>query len=175
MRRHGIRVRAKRRFRMTTDSKHAFPLAPNLLDRQFAAPGPNRVWLADITCIPTGEGWLYLAVVLDLFSRKVVGRAMRDTMAQELTLVALRMAITNRRPAPGLLHHADRGSQYAAHDYRRLLARHGMRCSMVGKAIAATTSWTCPKKVESSDQPPPGSTKHPIGPPRGGWSRASAC
>jgi transposase InsO family protein len=84
---------------MTTDSKHAFPLAPNLLDRQFTVPGPNRVWLADITYIPTGEGWLYIAVVLDLFSRKVVGRAMRDTMAQELTLVALRMAITNRRPA----------------------------------------------------------------------------
>jgi putative transposase len=82
---------------------------------------------------PTKEGWLYLAVVLDLFSRKVVGWAMRDTMAQELTLAALQMAITNRRPAPGLLHHADRGSQYAAHDYRRLLTRHGMLCSMSRK------------------------------------------
>ena len=115
---------------MTTDSRHAFPLAPNLLDRQFAASGPNKIWLADITYIPTGEGWLYLAVVLDLFSRKVVGWAMRDTLAQELTLAALRMAITNRKPGPGLLHHADRGSQYAAHDYRRLLAKHGMLCSM---------------------------------------------
>ena len=133
MHRHGIRVRAKRRFRVTTDSKHAFPLAPNLLDRQFTASGPNKVWLADITYIPTGEGWLYLAVVLYLFSRKVVGWAMRDTLAQELTLTALRMAITSRRPGPGLLHHADRGSQYAAHDYRRLLAEHGMRCSMSRK------------------------------------------
>jgi putative transposase len=96
MHRHGIRVRTKRRFRVTTDSKHAFPLAPNLLDRQFTASGPNKVWLADITYIPTGEGWLYLAVVLDLFSRKVVGWAMRDTLAQELTLTALRMAITSR-------------------------------------------------------------------------------
>jgi transposase InsO family protein len=133
MHRHGIRVQIKRRFRVTTDSKQAFPLAPNLLDRQFTASGPNRVWLADITYIPTGEGWLYLAVVLDLFSRKVVGWAMRETMTQELTLAALRMAITNRKPAPGLLHHADRGSQYAAHDYRRLLARHGMLCSMSRK------------------------------------------
>jgi transposase InsO family protein len=133
MRRHGIRVRTKRRFRVTTDSKHAFPIAPNLLDRQFTAPEPNKVWLADFTYIPTKEGWLYLAVVLDLFSRKVVGWAMRETMAQELTLAALQMAITNRRPAPGLLHHADRGSQYAAHDYRRLLARHGMLCSMSRK------------------------------------------
>ncbi|WP_156964128.1 DDE-type integrase/transposase/recombinase, partial [Muricoccus aerilatus] len=93
MHRHGIRVRTKRRFRVTTDSKHAFRLAPNLLDRPFTASGPNKVWLADITTIPTGEGWLYLAVVLDLPSRKVVGWAMRDTLAQELTLTALRMAI----------------------------------------------------------------------------------
>jgi transposase InsO family protein len=86
-----------------------------------------------LTYIPTSEGWLYLAVVLDLFSRKVVGWAMRNTMAQELTLAALRMAVINRKPGPGLLHHADRGSQYAAHDYRRLLARHGMLCSMSRK------------------------------------------
>ena len=91
--------------------------------RGFIASEPSKVGLADITTIPTGEGRLYLAVVLDLFSRKVVGWAMRDTMAQELTLAALRMAITSRRPGPGLLHHADRGSQYAAHDYRRLLPR----------------------------------------------------
>lgn len=133
MRRHGIEVRTRRRFRVTTDSKHAFLVAPNLLDRQFTAPGPNRVWLADMTYIPTGEGWLYLAVVLDLFSRKVVGWAMRETMAQELTIAALQMAITNRQPSPGLLQHTDRGSQYAAHDYRRLLAKHGMLCSMSRK------------------------------------------
>jgi transposase InsO family protein len=130
IRRHGIRVPTKRRFLVTTNSKHAFPVAPNLLDHQFTGPGPNRVWLADMTCIPAGEGWLYLAVVLDLFSRKVVGWAMRETMAQELTIAALQMAITNRQPAPELLLHSDRGSQYAAHDYRRLLAKHSMLCSM---------------------------------------------
>ncbi|TPG35584.1 IS3 family transposase [Roseomonas nepalensis] len=133
MRQHGIGVRTKRHFRVTTDSKHSFPVAPNLLNRQFTASGPNRVWLADMTYIPTGEGWVYLAVVLDLFSRKVVGWAMRETMAQELTIAALQMAITNRRPGPELLLHSDRGSQYAAHDYRRLLAKHGMLCSMSRK------------------------------------------
>jgi putative transposase len=133
MRRHGIQARQKRRFRKTTDSNHAFPLAPNLLARQFTATAPNQVWLADITCLPTLEGWLYLAVVLDMFSRKVVGWAMSDTMPQELTIAALRMAIVNRRPGPGLLHHSDRGSQYAAHDYRRLLDVHGMLCSISRK------------------------------------------
>ena len=133
MRRHGIQARAKRQFRVTTDSDHAFPVAPNLLARAFTAPAPNRVWLADMTYIATSEGWLYLAVVLDLFSRKVVGWAMSETMPQDLTLAALRMAIINRRPEPGLLHHSDRGSQYAAHDYRRLLAEHGMLRSMSRK------------------------------------------
>jgi len=133
MRQHGIGARTRRRFRVTTDSKHAFPVAPSLLDRQFAAAGPNRAWLADMTYIPTGEGWLYLAVVLDLHSRKVVGWAMRETMAQELTIAALQMAIANRQPGPGLLQHSDRGSQYAAHDDRRLLAKHGMLCPMSRK------------------------------------------
>ncbi len=112
MRTHGIQAHRRRPFRKTTDSNHAFPPAPNLLARQFAsAVAPNQVWLADMTTIATGEGWLYLAVVLDLFSRKVVGWAMSETMPQELTLAALHMAITNRRPSPGLLHHSDRGSQ----------------------------------------------------------------
>lgn len=134
MRRHGIQAHRRRQFRKTTDSDHAFPPAPNLLARQFAsAVAPNQVWLADMTYIATGEGWLYLAVVLDLFSRRVVGWAMSETMPQELTLAALRMAITNRRPGPGLLHHSDRGSQFAAHDYRRVLDAHGMRCSMSRK------------------------------------------
>ena len=133
MRRHGIQARRTRRFRKTTDSNHAFPIAPNLLARQFTATAPNQVWLADITYWPTLEGWLYLAIVLDMFSRKVVGWAMSDTMSQELTIAALRMAITNRRPGPGLLHHSDRGSQYAAHDYQRLLDEHGMLCSMSRK------------------------------------------
>ena len=133
MRHHGIQGRHKRRVPRTTDSKHSLPIASNLLDRQFSAPAPNRTWLADITYIPTGEGWLYLAVVLDLFSRRVVGWAMSETMPQELTIAALRMAITNRRPGPGLVHHSDRGSQYAAHAYRRLLEQHGMLCSMSRK------------------------------------------
>jgi putative transposase len=133
MHRNGIQARQKRRFRKTTDSNHSFPLAPNLLARQFTAAAPNKVWLADITCVPTLEGWLYLAVVLDMFSRKVVGWAMSDTMPQELTVAALRMAITNRQPGKGLLHHSDRGSQYAAHAYRRLLDEYGMLCSMSRK------------------------------------------
>ena len=117
MRRHGIRARCRRRFRTTTDSNHAFPLAPNLLARQFTAPAPNRVWLADITYVPTEEGWLYLAVVLDLFARKVVGWAMAPTMPQELTLAALRMAITNRRPDPGLMHHSDSQSALVSNSW----------------------------------------------------------
>jgi transposase InsO family protein len=112
---------------------HSLPVAPNLLDRRFAATAPNRVWLANITYIPTAEGWLYLAIVLDMFSRRVVGWAMRDTMPQELTIAALQMAICNRRPGPGLVHHSDRGSQYAARTYRRLLDQHGMLCSMSRK------------------------------------------
>lgn len=134
MHEHGIQAHRKRPFRKTTDSDHAFPPAPNLLDRQFAsAVMPNQVWLADMTYIATGEGWLYLAAVLDLFSRKVVGWAMSETMPQELTMAALNMAIINRKPGPGLLHHSDRGSQYAAHAYRRVLDEHGIRCSMSRK------------------------------------------
>src|SRR6267378_1416268 len=133
MRRHGIQGRRKRRAPRTTDSKHALPVAPNLLDRQFAATTPNKVWLADITYIPTGEGWLYLAVVLDMFSRKVVGWAMSATITKELTIAALEMAVSQRRPGPGLLHHSDRGSQYAAHAYRHLLERSNMLCSMSRK------------------------------------------
>jgi transposase InsO family protein len=136
MRQHGNGVRTKRRFRVTANSKHAFPVAPNLLDRQFTAPGPDRVWLADMTYIPTGEGWLYHALVLDLFSREVVGWAMRETMVQELTIAALQMGFTNRQPGSELLQHSDRSSQYAAHDYRRLLAKHGMLCSMSRKGAS---------------------------------------
>ena len=122
MRQHSIRARAPRRYRVcTTDSKHSLPVAPNLLDRKFVADRPNQVWLADITYIATGEGWLYLAVILDLFTRKVVGWAMRDHMRAELTIAALTMAIQRRRPGAGLIHHSDRGSQYAAGDYRDIL------------------------------------------------------
>jgi putative transposase len=112
MRRHGLRALARRRFRPTTrDSRHQLPIAPNLLQQKFTATVPNQVWLADIMYIPTGEGWLYLAAVLDLATRKVVGWSMRDHMRTELTLGALMMATQRQRPGPGLIHHTDRGSQ----------------------------------------------------------------
>src|SRR6195256_6371098 len=121
----GIRARAS----CTTDSKHSLPVAANLLDQNFVANRPNQVWLADITYIPTGEGWLYLAVILDLFTRKAVGWAMRDHMRAELTIAALTIAIRRRRPGAGLIHHSD-GSQYASEIYRALLADHGLIGSM---------------------------------------------
>ena len=122
MRQHGIRVRRPRRYRVcTTDSKHCLPVAANLLEQNFVAHRPDQVWLADITYIPTSEGWLYLAVILDLFTRKVVGWAMREHMRAELTIAALIMAIQRRRPGAGLIHHSDRGSQYAASQYRDIL------------------------------------------------------
>ena len=133
MRDNAIRARTKRKFRVTTDSCHDHPVAPNRLDRQFEVAAPNTVWVADISYIPTREGWLYLAVVLDLFSRQVVGWAMDQQMPQELTLAALDMAIQRRRPLPGCMHHSDRGSQYAAGDYQKQLAKYGMVCSMSRK------------------------------------------
>jgi putative transposase len=134
MRQHGIRARAPRRYRVcTTDSKHSLPVAENLLDQNFVAQRPDQVWLADITYIPTGEGWLYLAVILDLFTRKVVGWAMRDHMRAELTIAALTMAIQRRRPRAGLIHHSDRGSQYAAGDYRDILRTAAIVQSMSRK------------------------------------------
>ena len=134
MRHHGIRARMRRQFRVrTTDSHHDLPIAPNLLEQTFVATRPNQIWLADITCVPTSEGWLYLAVVLDLFTRKIVGWAMRDHMRAELTIAALTMAIQRQKPPPGLIHHSDRGSQYAAADYRKVLGAAGMIQSMSRK------------------------------------------
>lgn len=134
MRQHGIRARAPRRYRVcTTDSEHSLPVAENLLDQNFVADRPDQVWLADITYIPTGEGWLYLAVVLDLFTRKIVGWAMRDHMRAELTIAALIMAIQRQRPGAGLIHHSDRGSQYAAGDYRDILRAAAIVQSMSRK------------------------------------------
>lgn len=135
MQAQAIRVTARRRFRVTTDSHHAHPIAPNTLDRQFTVESNgvvNRTWVGDITYLTTREGWLYLAVVLDLASRRVIGWGMRHTLAGELTRDALTMALTGRRPAAGVLHHTDRGSQYAAGDYQALLAAHDMECSMSG-------------------------------------------
>jgi putative transposase len=135
MRRHGIRaIMAPPRRVRTTDSRHALPIAPNVLARDFTAAAPNRVWLADITYIPTDEGWLYLAAVMDLFSRKIVGWAMRDHLRTELAATALMMAVQQQRPAAGLIHHSDRGVQYASHDYRAALKAAGMTASMSRKA-----------------------------------------
>ncbi len=123
----------KRRFRKTTDSDHSLPVAPNLLEQNFTASRPNEVWLADITYIHTNEGWLYLAVEEDLFSRTVVGYSMGSTLETTLTTDALTMALGRRQPPRGLVHHSDRGSQYAAGDFQKLLKKHGIQCSMSGK------------------------------------------
>ena len=133
MRENGMKARQKRRFKRTTDSLHAFPVAPNLLDQDFTATGPNQKWGADISYVWTREGWLYLAVVIDLFARRVVGWATSDRLHKELALSALRRAIVIRRPPAGLIHHADRGGQYCAIEYQAELRRHGILISMSGK------------------------------------------
>jgi putative transposase len=133
MRENGLKARQKRRFKRTTDSHHAFPVAPNLLEQDFSAERPNQKWAADISYVWTNEGWLYLAVVLDLFARRVVGWAVSDRLHQELALEALRKALAIRRPGEGLTHHADRGSQYCSTAYQAALKKHGIRISMSGK------------------------------------------
>jgi transposase InsO family protein len=130
MQQQGLHARHRRRFRVTTDSRHALPVADNVLARRFAATAPDTVWVTDMTYLWTTEGWLYLVVLLDLFSRRIVGWAMRERMTRQLALDALAMALRQRRPARGLLHHSDRGSQYASGDYRRVLDAHGIVCSM---------------------------------------------
>lgn len=134
MREHGLQSHRRRAFRVvTTDSKHDHPVAPNVLERDFKATAPNQKWLADITYVPTDEGWLYLALVLDLFARELVGWAMSETMPQELTLCALDVALGLRDPQGALIHHSDRGSQYAAKDYRAKLKARGIQVSMSRK------------------------------------------
>jgi transposase InsO family protein len=131
MREMGLSARrGRRRAPRTTDSRHALPVAPNLLDRHFAAERPDAVWLADISYLPTDEGWLYLAVVEDLATREVVGWSMADHLRADLCTDALVMALQRRRPEPGLIHHSDRGVQYAAEPYRKALKRHGIKRSM---------------------------------------------
>jgi transposase InsO family protein len=128
-----LRCRLKRRFVVTTNSKHRRPVASNVLNRAFE-PGPsNRAWAADITCLYTRRGWAYLAVVLDLGSRRVVGWSVGPTMEGELALNALKQAFDERRPPAGLVHHSDRGTQYASYAYQALLAEHGAICSMSRK------------------------------------------
>lgn len=139
MRAQGLRARPRRRYRTTTDSRHGLPVCPNLLARRFAAAQPNTAWVTDMTYLWTAQGWLYLAVIIDLFSRRIVGWSMSERIDRKLALDALRMALVQRRPAPGLVHHSDRGSQYASRDYQQLLAQHGIRGSMSPAAIAGTT------------------------------------
>jgi transposase InsO family protein len=133
MRQNGIRAKTVTKWRATTSSSHGLPVAANTLDRQFRASQPNRVWAGDITYVWTREGWLYLAVLLDLYSRAVIGWAMGPRLTGALTEQALRMALTTRQPTAGLLHHSDRGSQYAARSYQQLLTMHGITASMSRK------------------------------------------
>ena len=130
MRAHGLRGRIRRRFRTTTDSNHRLPVAPNTLNRRFAVEAPDRVWAGDITYIRTASGWGYLAVIVDLHSRMVVGWSLADHMRTELVESALVAALGSREPSPNLLHHSDRGSQYASVCYRGRLAEHGIEVSM---------------------------------------------
>lgn len=133
MRNNGLKALHKRRYKKTTDSCHGGPVAANLLDQDFACDGPGHKWGADISYIWTAEGWLYLAIVLDLYSRRIVGWATSDRLKTDLALRALRQAIIMRQPAPGLIHHSDRGSQYCSDDYQRLLKAHDIIPSMSGK------------------------------------------
>ncbi|WP_198969508.1 IS3 family transposase, partial [Xylophilus sp. ASV27] len=135
MQRHGIRARGKRRFKVTTDSRHDLPISPNVLNREFTVSEPDKVWVGDITYIATDEGWLFLAVVIDLFSRQVVGWSLREDMTRDIVIDALRMAWFKRRPGKqaGLIFHSDRGSQYASHDFRDVLKEYGITSSMSRK------------------------------------------
>jgi transposase InsO family protein len=157
MRRTKIRAKTKRKYvPRTTDSRHGKAVADNVLDRQFQADLPDRKWATDITYVPTAEGWLYLAGVIDLCSRKVVGWSMAEHMRTDLVADALRMALARRVPGPGLLHHSDRGVQYASDEYQHLLAEHGIACSMSGKGDcydnAAMESFWATLKVELVNQ-----------------------
>jgi putative transposase len=134
MQQHGIAAKTKRKFRCTTDSNHAHPVAENIVDRDFNPKAANRTWSADITYIPTAEGWLYLAVVEDLYSRQIVGWSMGSRIDSRLVVDALEMALARRLPGEGLVAHSDRGSQYASEHYRGLLAKHGITCSMSRRA-----------------------------------------
>jgi len=127
---NGLAARRKRRFRVTTQSDHDHPIAPHLLQRNFHAEAPDRVWVGDITYVWTREGWMYLAVLIDVYSRRVVGWAMRPYLTRDLAIEALRRAVELRRPPPGLIHHTDRGSQYCSRDYRKLLRAWSINPSM---------------------------------------------
>jgi transposase InsO family protein len=157
MRERSLVARCRRRYRTTTDSKHSFPVAPNLLGRDFTAHGPDESWVTDITFIWTLQGWLYLAVILDVFSRRVVGWATGKHVDRHLALAALDMALAKRCPGRGLVHHSDRGSTYASRDYRRALKSRGIKCSMSRKgdcwdnAVAESFFATLKREMEDID------------------------
>jgi transposase InsO family protein len=152
MKEAGISARPPRRFVVTTNSNHDFPVARDLIQQHFTVPEPNRRWVTDITYIHTNEGWLFLAAIMDLCSRRIVGYALQDTMDRSLVLSALNQAVRIRQPAPGLIHHSDRGVQYAAHGYRQRLSEHGIVPSMSRRACcydnAAMESFFHTLKVE---------------------------
>lgn len=155
MRENGIRGKRRRRYKRTTDSEHTCPIAPNRLQQDFSATAPNQKWCADITYIATREGWLYLAIIIDLYSRIIVGWAINDDLSRHLVLAALRMATRRRRPGPGLIHHSDRGSQYASGDYQRIQDAWKILPSMSGTGNcydnAPAESWFATLKVECVD------------------------
>lgn len=153
MRLNGWRAKAAKKFKATTNSNHHLPVSPNLLQQNFLACRPNEKWVSDITYCWTEEGWLYLAVVMDLYSRKVVGWAMSERMTKKLVIEALQMAIWSRKPSPGLIIHSDRGSQYCSHEYQKILNFHSFTCSMSKRGDcydnAAMESWNHSFKVEA--------------------------
>lgn len=153
MRANGWRAKAARKFKATTNSNHKLPVAPNLLQQNFSASRPNEKWVSDITYIWTEEGWLYLAVVMDLYSRMVVGWSMSERMTSQLVIDALQMAIWRRKNPQGVIIHSDRGSQYCSHDYQKLLTENGFICSMSKRGDcydnASMESWNHSFKVEA--------------------------
>jgi putative transposase len=165
MRQHGIRARGKRRFRVTTDSRHGLPIAPNLLNRNFTVAAPNQAWTGDITYIPTNQGWLFLAVVIDLFSRRVVGWSMQPDMRRNLVIDALEMAWFQRRAenTTKLIFHSDRGSQYASYEFRAVLERRGIRASMSRKGNCWDTDGDVVRIDEGGTTPWPALQHDPPG------------
>lgn len=153
LKKQGLIAKAGRKFKATTNSKHNLPVAPNLLEQHFHADAPNQKWVSDITYIETREGWLYLAVVLDLYSRLVVGWSMSERMNKALVIDALKMALWRRKMPRGVIVHSDRGSQYCSHAYQQLFKKHGLVCSMSKKGDcydnATMESWNHSLKVES--------------------------
>ena len=149
MRQNGISVVRTRQHKVTTDRDHKFTIAPNVLDQDFAADAPNQKWAGDISYVWMPEGWLYLAVILDLHSRRVIGWAVRNRMKRDLAIRALNMAIAFCAPPKGCIHNTDRGSQYCSRDYQKILRQHGSRCRCLGKAIVTTMQQSRPSSRPS--------------------------